>query len=139
MPKSLRYPLAVILGWIIAIFMVYSVEQLGHLIYPPPADLTSQQQVNEYMKTAPVGALVFVIIAWFVATFVGGIVSCFIAKGASMMMAFFVGLLIFFGAISSLMMIDHPIWFSVITMVGIPIIVAYTGRYGKRFEQQVVL
>ena len=106
-----------------------------------PEDLAfeNRQQMNDYMQNIPAGALIFVILAWFIATFVGGLVSCYIAKGASMMMAFFVGLLIFFGALSSLMILEHPTWFSVVAMIGIPIIVAYTGKYGRRFEQKVQL
>ncbi|MDN3652031.1 hypothetical protein QWY77_04520 [Thalassotalea ponticola] len=137
MPTSLRYPLAVIIGWCVALAVVYGVEKLGHVFYPPPSSLhiNDQQQLSEYINSLPFGALLFVILAWFVAIFCGGLAACYIAKGASMVMAFLVGLLIFVSALSSLMVLDRPLWFSVITLVGLPIVIAITGRIGRRFQR----
>lgn len=138
MPNALRYPLAVIVGWFVAIFLVASIEKIGHSIYPIPENLNVQnaEQMNSYIAELPVGALLFVLLAWFVATFVGGLLSCFIAKGRAMLMAFFIGFLIFSGALMSLMVIEHPWWFSILALLGIPVIVAYTGKFGQRFEKQ---
>lgn len=140
MPNALRYPLAVIVGWFVAILTVAVIERLGHIIYPVPVNLDVQnaEQMNSYIAQLPAGALLFVLLAWFIATFVGGVLSCYIAKGRSMLMAFFIGFLIFTGALTSLMVIEHPWWFSILALIGIPVIVAYTGKFGQQFEQQSV-
>ncbi|WP_371186719.1 hypothetical protein [Thalassotalea maritima] len=136
MKRTLRYPLAVIVGWAVAIGLVAVIEGLGHILYPPPENLLLDniEQMNTYIQSAPFAALLFVILAWYIGCYVGGLAACVIAKRASMLMAAFVGVLIYAGALTSLMVISHPTWFSVAALIGIPIITAFAGKHGKRFE-----
>ena len=60
-------------GVIIAFALVWIVEAIGHMIYPPPADLDfgNTDVMRAYVDTLPLGALLSVAIAWFVGAFGG--------------------------------------------------------------------
>src|SRR5262249_50746482 len=68
-----RNILAVVLGVALAGSLVFAVEALGHRIYPPPEGLKADdyEAIKAYVAQAPVGALLFVPLSWFVGTLAG--------------------------------------------------------------------
>jgi hypothetical protein len=48
---------AAVVGLIVAIVTIRAVQMLGHLVYPPPADIEfgDPEQVREFMSTLPAG------------------------------------------------------------------------------------
>ncbi len=136
MPVGLRYLWATILGWCVALGTVAGIETIGHKIYPVPQelDVNNSEAMLAYMDSLPFGALLFVLFAWFSAIFIGSVVCVFISKARAMTFALLIGGIILLGALTSLIFIPHPIWFSVTALIGIPIIVALSGRFCQRFE-----
>ena len=116
-----RRILAVAAGILSAFALVAIIEAIGHMVYPPPPDLdmTDSAAMAAYMKTLPIGAFLFFLAAWVIATIGGGLLACFIAKEKPMVFAGIVGGLILLGTIAILIMIPHPVWLSITGVLGI--------------------
>ena len=80
---------AAIVGIIVAMLTIQAVQMLGHLVYPPPADIefSEPEQVREFMASLPVGSILFIGVAWAAGTLLGTITpsssagSCWPAQG----------------------------------------------------------
>ena len=110
-----------VLGVIVAVALVWVVETIGHAIYPPPADLDfgNTDVMRAYIDTLPLGALLTVALAWFLGSLGGTFVACKVGSARPLMYLLVVGGMMFAGAAFNLMIIPHPIWFSVLGIVGI--------------------
>jgi len=117
-----------IAGVVIAGALVWLVEMIGHSVYPPPADLDfgNPDSMRAYMATIPIGALLFVAGAWFIATLVGTLAACKIGSAKPLTFAVVVGGLMLIATAMNLVMIPHPIWFSILGVAGI-VIAAWLG------------
>jgi len=120
-------------GVVIAMVMVWLVEKVGHAVYPPPPDLdfADADAMRAYVETVPLGALLFVAAAWFIGTLCGTCAACAIGTAKPMIFAMVVGGLMLIATIINLVMIPHPMWFSVLGVVGI-MIGAWLGTMCKR-------
>ncbi len=109
----LRSVLAVILGIVLAGFLIWAVEGIGHRVYPVPegVDLTNPQAVAAFIDEAPLGALLFVILAWGVGTLAGGWLAVMVAGRSATLHAMIVGAVMLAGGIMNMVMIPHPPWF----------------------------
>ena len=109
----LRSVLAVILGIVLAGFLIWAVEGIGHRVYPVPegVDLTNPQAVAAFIDEAPLGALLFVILAWGVGTLAGGWLAAMVAGRSATLHALIVGAVMLAGGIMNMVMIPHPPWF----------------------------
>ena len=108
-------------GIIIAGLLVWLVEMLGHAVYPPPTDLNfaDADAMRAYVDTVPVGALLFVGAAWFVGTLGGTLAACKLGGFKPAIYALVVGGLMLVATAANLIMIPHPLWFSVLGVIGI--------------------
>ena len=84
---------AVVLGVIAAVVLIIAIEALGHSLYPLPAgiDVTDTEAMKAYVMTLPVAALLIVMAAWIVATLVGGLIACFIARETPLIYSAIIG------------------------------------------------
>ena len=110
-----------VLGVIVAVALGWVVETVGHTIYPPPADLDfgNTDVMRAYIDTLPLGALLTVALAWFLGSLGGTFVACRIGSARPLIYLLVVGGMMFAGAAFNLTIIPHPIWFSVLGIVGI--------------------
>ena len=110
-----------IAGIVVAFVLIMAVEKVGHLVYPPPADLdfSDPEAVRPYIATLPFLALLFPMIAWVLGAFVGTVVACKIGTANPLLFAAIVGGLVLAGTISNLILIPHPVWFSIVSLVAI--------------------
>ncbi len=108
--KVSRKILAVVFGIVVAVVLIIAIEALGHAVYPVPdgLDLTDPEALQAYVMDAPIAALLFVLGAWLVATLVGGLLACFIAKESPLVYSAIIGGLVLLGTIINLMSIPHP-------------------------------
>lgn len=131
---KLRKFLSILLGIILGSIAVFIVETIGHLIFPPPAgiDVTDPEQLKQVIEQLPIGALIFVLLAWAIGSFVGGYVTSKVAKTDSIRFSLITGgVLMAFGVIN-IVMIPHPTWFAIIGLsVYLPC--AYYGGKLARF------
>lgn len=64
--EILRYVPDFLAGAFVAGFVVTGLEALGHAVYPPPEGLDpgNREQIKAAVAAMPVGALLFVLLAW---------------------------------------------------------------------------
>ena len=123
---------AVVLGVIVAVVFIIAIEALGHSVYPVPEglDITDTEAMQAYVTGLPIGALLFVMGAWLVATLAGGLLACFIARETPLVYSAVVGGLVLLGTIINLMSVPHPSWFSITSVLAIIAMIFVTGRLG---------
>jgi hypothetical protein len=111
----LRKLAAAIAAVIVAMITIQIVQMVGHLVYPPPADVEfgDPEQVREFMSTLPVGSILFVGAAWAIGTFTGTLAGALIARAGATPYAIVVGGFVLAGAILMLVIIPHPWWFTI--------------------------
>ena len=117
-----------IAGVIVAFALVWFVENIGHSVYPPPADLdfADADAMRAYIDALPIGALLFVAGAWFLGTLGGIVTACRIGDAEPRTYTMVVGGLVLLATAANLIMIPHPAWFSIMGVVGI-LIAAWLG------------
>lgn len=110
-----------IAGVVTAFVLVMLIEKVGHLIYPPPTDLdfSDPEAIRPYMATLPFLALLFPMIAWVIGTFAGALLASKIGTVNPLVFAGIVGGLVLVATIANLIMIPHPVWFSIVSLVAI--------------------
>jgi hypothetical protein len=108
-------------GIVVAGTIVWLVEMIGHTIYPTPADLDTGDMdvMRAYVDTVPLGAMLSVALAWFLGSLGGTFAACRIGSARPLVYLLVVGGMMFAGAAFNLTMIPHPIWFSILGVVGI--------------------
>lgn len=120
---------AAVIGIVVAGGIVFAVESLGHTVYPLPADLDMNDPVEfgNYVESLPIGAFIFVAGAWVLGTLGGGLLACFIAGDKPRVYSSIVGGFILVATIANLIMIPHPLWFSISSLVAIAVMTYVTG------------
>jgi hypothetical protein len=117
----IRNAIGVIAGVITAFALIWLIEKLGHAIYPPPVDLdfSDPAAVRPYIATLPLYALLFPMLAWMIGTFIGSLLACFIGTARPLALAGIVGGLVLAATVANLIVIPHPLWFSVLSILAI--------------------
>lgn len=120
---------AAVLGIVLAGGIVAAVEAVGHAVYPVPADvdINDAVQFGNYIEGLPFGAFLFVLAAWLLGTLGGGLLACFISRENPFIYAAIVGGFVLAATVANLIMIPHPLWFSMIAVISIPIMTYLTG------------
>lgn len=135
-----RSILAVVLGIVLGGVVVGGVEYVGRLAYPPPAgmDMNNPEVVKEYVAQAPVGALLFVPLAWALGSLAGGTLAAKLSRQSHTRNALIVGGVLMVFGIANLVMIPSPLWMWV---VGIAVFLpaAYLGAKLATSRQQTVM
>lgn len=124
----LRDVIAAIVGIAVAVLTVMLFDWISHSVYPLPAelDLNDTAAMSAHIASAPLGALLFVLAGFVVATFDGTFIACWIGGAKPFIYALVVGVLMLVATVSNLIMIPHPLWFSVAAVLGI-IIAAWSA------------
>ena len=109
----MRRVLAVLVGCMVAILVLFVGEALSHLIYPPPSnvDKATVEQLREIMNSVPPMALVLVLLSGFLGAFVGGLIATMLMKTNDKIVALLVGAILTILGILNLVFVPHPIWF----------------------------
>jgi len=114
-----RKILAVVAGVILAGIVTYAVQAIGHQVYPPPEglDMKNMEAMKAYVATLPMGALLFVLLAYILGSFAGGWLAAKIARTSQIHLPLTVGGVQLFFGIINLVMIPHPIWFAIASVI----------------------
>ncbi len=106
-------------GLISAFIVIALVEMLGHSIYPPPEglDFSDTEQLKTHIDKLPFGALFFVLLAYWIGSFAGGLTLGIIASKKAVIFALILGgLLTIAGLFNLLDLPGHPIWFWILSL-----------------------
>jgi hypothetical protein len=104
-------------GAVTGFLTIWLVEMIGHLFYPLPSDISlgNSEDMAALLRAMPLGAQAFVVVAWLLGALAGGVVAYRITglRWAAWAMAAFVAL----AAIVNILMIPHPEWMQVGSLV----------------------
>ena len=112
MSKKILSVLAGIIGGGMIILLV---EKLGHTVYPPPPDFDYKdvEALRLLIENAPLGALLFVVLAWALGSLAGGLIAALIAVEDKTKQALFVGGILMVLGVINMMSIPHPVWMQI--------------------------
>ncbi len=115
----LRNILAIVAGVLLGGVAIMVVQMIGHQVYPVSAelDVNDKAAMRAFVAGLPVGALLFVIVAYAIGSFVAGALAAYIGHGARTRHALVAGAVLMLAGIMNLVAIPHPVWFSVLTVV----------------------
>ena len=108
----LRSISAVAAGLVTAFVVIFVIEAIGHVFYPPPADVNMKdpESVKILMENAPTGSLIIVLIGWALGSFVGGLVTAVVALRNKVTHSIITGALLMISGIANMIMLPHPVW-----------------------------
>jgi pimeloyl-ACP methyl ester carboxylesterase len=114
---------ATVAGVLVAGLTIAGIEWLGHRLYPPPAGLKADdlEALAAHVAAMPIGALLFVLLAWLLGVFLGGLVAALLAGRRPRLYAGVIAAVILLGAIANFAMIPHPAWFMALTVLSLPL------------------
>ncbi|MFN7781287.1 MAG: hypothetical protein ACK5PG_00925 [Lysobacterales bacterium] len=114
---------ATVAGVLVAGLTIAGVEWLGHRLYPLPAGLQANdlQALAAHVAAMPIGALLFVLLAWLLGVLLGGLIAALVAGRRPRLYAGVIAAVILLGAIANFAMIPHPAWFMALTVLVLPL------------------
>lgn len=113
MKPVVRSILAVIVGMLVAFVIIALVQVVGMRVYPPPPGMDPRDpaSIKAAMANLPLGALLFVLVAYAAGSVAGGWVAARFAPHGRLMHAMIVGAILLGAGIMNMTMIPHPGWF----------------------------
>ena len=113
----LRRILAVIVAALVGSLVIWAVQSIGHLVYPLPEGLDTGdlEQMKAYVASLPLGAFGFILAAYVLGSFAAGWTAVSIAK--TMGPALAAGVVFTLAGIANVLLIPHPLWFAVATLL----------------------
>jgi len=114
----IRNIVAVVVAFVIGGVFVFGIEAIGHQVFPLPAgmDKNNMEQVAAYVKTAPLGALLFVLLAQSSGSFMGGLVTWILGGSRQTILALIYGVLALTMAAITVSLIKHPVWMTALAL-----------------------
>jgi hypothetical protein len=118
----IRSVLAVIAGFVAASAVMMVVETVnGKILYPElgkrAEGVTDREEIRAILASAPVGALVVVVIGWVLGSIAGGFLAALISRKRPALHALVLGGLLTLAGIANNLMLPPPIWFWIATIV----------------------
>jgi hypothetical protein len=113
-----------VVGWVV----IFLLEAVNHLFYPPPEnlDFTDKAAMSAFMETLPTLAFVLLLLSWMAGTFAAGLVGGLISKSAWKNTAIITGVILALGSVINMTMIPHPTWLVIVASV-LYVPMAYAG------------
>ncbi|RLJ33113.1 hypothetical protein CLU97_2588 [Chryseobacterium sp. 7] len=109
----LRRILAVLAGLIVGSICIAGVENIGHYLYPPPAEVGAgdMNALKIYVSEAPFMALFFIILAYALAAVASGFTASKISNNGKNTAALICGIVFLLITIYMMVSLPTPIWF----------------------------
>ena len=116
----LKKILAILLGLIVGNVAIILLHYLGMYCYPLPAetDMNDMNAIAEYVKNAPLGSLLMVMLAHIGGTFIAGLSTTLLSK--EIIIAYVVGGFFTIMGIWNLYLLPHPMWFNIEVVLYLP-------------------
>jgi hypothetical protein len=130
----LKSSLAVLAGIIGGSAVIWLVEALGHALFPVhQLDVNDPGSISEHMQGAPFILLSMVLLAYAAGSFTGGWIAVAISERIAG--SVIIGLVLMAFGIFNLLMVPHPLWFTIVSaLLYVPM--AY---WGGRIRARMVL
>ena len=104
-------------GLIVALASIYVIWLVGLQLYPLPAEsgFTSLESEGALIQAMPMGAQIFIALAWFGGAFIGGLTAAHISR--RLWPAWVVAALVACISISNIVMFPHPEWMQLAAII----------------------
>ncbi len=131
MNNTVRMILGIVAGVVVGGLVVFVVEGAGHAMFPPPAgtDLSDPEAMKTLIASLPAGAIVMVLLGWFLGALAGAVTAKAIAKRD--LAAWIVGCLFIALTASNFIYIPHPAWMMA-AGVALPLLAAWIATRLRR-------
>ena len=116
--RMVKKILSVIAGIIAGTIVIYLVEMLSSKVYPPPPGvdiMKDKEALIEFIKNAPMSAMLLVLLGYVLGSFVAGWVSSRIS--GSLRQALISGVVLMAFGIMNLVEIPQPLWFGICSTI----------------------
>ncbi len=128
MNKTIRNIIAVIIGWLIGSVVNMSLITLGHNLFPiGEVDTNNIEELSKAMSSLDLEYFLFPFLAHALGTLIGALIAAVIAMKNKKMISMIVGVIFLLGGIAANIMIDSPLWFTIIDLLLAYIPMAYFG------------
>jgi ABC-type uncharacterized transport system permease subunit len=119
--RVIRSIFAVVAGFVAASVVMMIVETAnGRLLYPElgrrAEGVTDRQEIKAIMASAPVGALVVVLVGWALGSVSGGFLATLISRKPAYGHALVLGVLLTLAGVANNLMLPPPPWFWIGTL-----------------------
>ena len=116
MKPRVRSFLGVVAGVIVGSVVIAVVQRLNSLLFPLPSglDVTNREALDAAISDMPESALIGVLVAWGLGTFLASWTAVRIGARAARPQALIVGLILLAAAVVNMLMLPHPLWFWII-------------------------
>lgn len=125
--------LAVLGGGLVCGIIVFAIEAVSSRVYPLPPwiDLTDPDAIRAAVAQLPVGAYVFVLLAWFLGPLAGAWVAARLAPGSPVVHGMIVAGLVLASAVVNMVALPHPAWM----WIAAPAAILVGGWLGARLAR----
>lgn len=113
----LRNIIAILAGIITGLISIAFIEYLGQELFPTPANLILDEEMinsDKAYELIPLPALLMVLLAYAIGSFMAGLVSAGIGQRKSL--ALISGFMLLLGGLISILLIPHPLWFTIFSL-----------------------
>ncbi len=131
----LRSLLAIVAGLITAMLVIFGVEAVGMLLFPPPAGmpLDTEADLARLVALSSPAAKAWLVSGWALGSFVGAWVAARISRRHRRIAALVVALFIVAGTVMNAMVIAHPLWMSLLgILLPVPLALLAVRLIGPR-------
>lgn len=104
---------SIIAGLIAGGIAIYVVEMFSAMRYPLPENIDPAdiEAMKAHIRQLPLGAYLFIILAWCAGSLVGGFIAGIIVQEKATLYALIVGAVLMSFGLINLIMVPHPVWF----------------------------
>ena len=115
--------LAIMAGVFLGALTVMAIQMAGHHFYPLPdnIDPESVESITANMADISIGAMLFILLAWFLGAFTGALLAIKAAPIRKKMAGGLVGFIQWLMAVQTLNMLPHPMWMTVAGILAAPL------------------
>ena len=124
----LRTIAAFLIGVLVAFIVIALVQRLGHMVFPPPADLDTSdaRAVAAALDQLPFGGLLCVVAAWALGSFAGAFAAGRLASSPKPWTGLSVGVAVLAATVMTLYSLPHPLWMTAAGVI-VPLPAAWLG------------
>jgi hypothetical protein len=120
MNKTIRNILAVIAGAVVGSLVNMGIIMISGSIIPPPegVDNTTVEGLKAGIHLFQPKHFLFPFLAHALGTFVGALLTAFIAANRKLLFAMIIGVFFLAGGIGNVLMLPSPLWFTLVDLIG---------------------
>lgn len=131
MNKTVRNILAVIAGAVVGSLVNMGIIMVSGSIIPPPegVDNTTVEGLKAGIHLFQPKHFLFPFLAHALGTFVGALVTAFIATNWKLLFAMIIGVFFLAGGIGNVLMLPSPLWFTLVDLIGAYLPMAFLAAW----------